>query len=51
VTVVISTPLVLVVFLGVATGIIGMALTGLWVIYRIVRGWLTLRDHRALPLP
>ncbi|HEY1725401.1 MAG TPA: hypothetical protein VGF89_08260 [Steroidobacteraceae bacterium] len=51
VTVVVSTPLVLVAFLGVATGILGIALTGLWVIYRIVRGWLTLRDHRAMPLP
>ncbi|HEY3730392.1 MAG TPA: hypothetical protein VGL28_03930 [Steroidobacteraceae bacterium] len=51
VTVVISTPLVLVAFLGVATGIIGVGLTGLWVIYRLVRGWLTLRDRRAMPLP
>ncbi|MGH8230889.1 MAG: DUF4870 family protein [Steroidobacteraceae bacterium] len=50
-TVVISTPLVLVALLGVATAVLGIGLTGLWVIYRIVRGWLTLRDHRAMPLP
>ena len=29
----------------------GMGLVGLWVIYRIVRGWLALRDGRAMPLP
>jgi uncharacterized membrane protein len=51
VTVVISTPLVLVALLGVATAVLGIGLTGLWVIYRIVRGWLTLRDRRAMPLP
>ena len=51
VTVLISMPLVLVVFLGVATAVIGTGLTGLWVIYRIARGWLTLRDRRAMPLP
>jgi uncharacterized membrane protein len=25
--------------------------TGLWVLYRVVRGWLCLTDRRALPLP
>jgi len=24
---------------------------GLWVLYRIVRGWITLADSRAMPLP
>ncbi len=33
--------------------IIGFPLLGLialWVIYRVVRGWLTLKDHRPLPI-
>jgi uncharacterized membrane protein len=29
----------------------GLGLVGLWVIYRIVRGWISLRDGRAMPLP
>ncbi len=27
-----------------------LGLIALWVIYRVVRGWLTLKDHRPLPL-
>ena len=49
--VLISTPLVLLAFLGVLTGVLGLSVVGLWVIYRIVRGWLTLRDRRPMPLP
>jgi len=49
--VLISTPLLLLAFLGVLTGLVGFGLVGLWVIYRIVRGWLTLRDQRPMPLP
>ena len=29
----------------------GLALVGLWVIYRVVRGWLALRDGVPMPLP
>ena len=29
-------------------GIIGV---GIWVLYRIIRGWLALQDRRPMPLP
>jgi uncharacterized membrane protein len=41
----------LVVLVGIATWIIGIALLGLWVIYRIARGWVALKDRRTLPMP
>jgi uncharacterized membrane protein len=37
--------------LGFLVGLLGLGLVGLWVIYRIVRGWLSLRDGSAMPLP
>ncbi len=46
----------LVAWLLIATlilAIIGLPLLGLlaiWVIYRVIRGWLTLKDRRALPI-
>ena len=43
----ISLPLMLV-LIGLATLPLGLALAGLWLIYRVVRGWLALRDHRAM---
>ena len=43
----ISLPLMLV-LIGFATLPLGLALIGLWLIYRVVRGWLALRDHRAM---
>jgi uncharacterized membrane protein len=27
---------------------IGIALVGLWILYRVVRGWLALKDGRAV---
>jgi uncharacterized membrane protein len=45
---VISTPLVLLLGLGVLTFMIAAAAVGLWVIYRVVRGWLALREAREL---
>jgi len=42
-----SLPLVLV-LIGLATLPLGMALLGIWVIYRIIRGWLALRDRRPV---
>jgi uncharacterized membrane protein len=51
VTLIIAMPLVLLAGLGFLLGLLGFGLVGLWVIYRIVRGWLTLRDGRAMPLP
>ena len=42
-----SLPLMLV-FIGFVTLWIGFVLLGIWVIYRIIRGWLALRDHRPV---
>jgi uncharacterized membrane protein len=47
---IIAMPLVLLAGLGFIVGLVGMGLVGLWVIYRIVRGWLSLRDGRAMPV-
>lgn len=45
----VSLPLMLI-LVGFMTFYVGYVLLGIWVIYRIVRGWLALRDHRPLPL-
>jgi len=42
-----SLPLMLV-LVGFATLAIGHVLLGIWVVYRIVRGWLALRDRRPV---
>jgi uncharacterized membrane protein len=47
---IIAMPLVLLAGLGFVVGLVGMGVVGLWVIYRIVRGWLSLRDGRAMPV-
>jgi len=47
---VVSAPLVLLVGLGVLTFFFAAMLVGIWVIYRVLRGWLALRDRRSLPL-
>jgi len=47
---IVSTPLLIVV-VGFVTEILALAIIGIWVIYRVVRGWLALRDARALPVP
>ena len=41
----------LVVLIGVVIAIVGFALIGAWIIYRVARGWLALRDGRPMPLP
>jgi uncharacterized membrane protein len=43
----VSLPLMLIV-VGFFTLWIGFVLLGIWVIYRIIRGWLALRDHRPV---
>lgn len=45
---VVSVPLALVV-IGIGTWVLGMFLLGIWAIYRIARGWLALREGRAMP--
>jgi uncharacterized membrane protein len=36
------------VLIGFITWPIGIALVGLWILYRVVRGWLALKDGRAV---
>jgi len=43
---VVSLPLVLALGLGIFTFFLAAAIVGAWVIYRVVRGWLALRDGR-----
>lgn len=45
----ISLPLTLV-LIGFGTWALGMALLGLWAVYRITRGWLRLNAHQAMPV-
>ena len=45
----VSAPLVLLLGLGIGTWIVGMAVLGLWAIYRIARGWLRLNAHQPVP--
>jgi uncharacterized membrane protein len=42
-----SLPLMLI-FVGFVTLWLGLSLLGLWVIYRVIRGWLALRDRRPV---
>ena len=43
---VVSLPLVFALGLGIFTFFLAAAVVGAWVIYRVVRGWLALRDAR-----
>jgi uncharacterized membrane protein len=38
------------VLVGIALWVIGMFMLGIWAIYRIARGWLALKEGRALPV-
>ena len=51
VTSIISAPLVLALGLGIVTWVIGFLAVGIWVTYRVVRGWLALRDGLPVPRP
>jgi uncharacterized membrane protein len=44
----ISVPLILLLGLGLVTWWLGYVVLGIWVIYRIARGWLSLRDQRTV---
>ena len=48
---IISAPLVLMLGLGIFTWAIGFLIIGLWVVYRVIRGWLALRDGVRVPRP
>ena len=45
----VSAPLVLLLGLGIATWFVGMAVLGLWAIYRISRGWMRLNSRQPMP--
>jgi uncharacterized membrane protein len=45
-----SAPLMLI-LVGFATFALGIALLGIWVIYRVARGWLALKDGQPMELP
>ena len=45
---VVSIPLALVI-IGFGTWVVGMAILGVWAVYRIGRGWLRLNAHQAMP--
>ena len=45
---VISTPLILLFGLGLLTMWLGISLVGLWILYRVLRGWLALKDGRPI---
>jgi uncharacterized membrane protein len=38
-------------FIGIPAALMVVVGTGLWVLYRVIRGWLALVDRRGMPLP
>jgi uncharacterized membrane protein len=49
-TLLIGAPLTLIV-IGVYIVVMGFAIVGFWVAYRVVRGWLSLRERRPMAQP
>jgi uncharacterized membrane protein len=45
----VSIPLTIIV-IGIGTWIVGMALLGIWAIYRIARGWIKLEGRQPMPV-
>lgn len=37
--------------IGIPAAILVVVFTGLWVLYRVIRGWLALLDRRVMPVP
>lgn len=37
--------------IGIPAAMLVIVITGIWVLYRVIRGWLALVDRRPLPLP
>jgi uncharacterized membrane protein len=48
VTSIVAVPL-LIVGIGFLIGLAGLGLVGIWVIYRVIRGWVTLREAKPIP--
>lgn len=49
VTSIVSMPL-LIVGIGFLLAMLGLGIVGIWVIYRVARGWISLREGRTMPL-
>lgn len=45
--VLLSLPLMIIV-IGFGTAIVGLMALGVWIAYRVIRGWIALRDHRPM---
>ena len=43
-----SLPLVLLLGLGILTWMLGAFVVGIWIVYRVARGWLRLKDGKAV---
>ncbi|MDO8314558.1 MAG: hypothetical protein Q7T00_04860 [Rugosibacter sp.] len=43
--------LLFVTLIGIPAAILAIIGTGVWVLYRVIRGWMALLDRRAMPLP
>jgi uncharacterized membrane protein len=46
---VVSGPLMLI-LVGFVTAAVGIFVIGLWIVYRVVRGWLALNERRPMPV-
>ena len=40
--------LVMLTIIGIPLAVLGLAALGIWIAYRVIRGWLSLRDHRPM---
>jgi uncharacterized membrane protein len=45
----VSSVILMIVLIGFLTLPVGIALAGLWIIYRVARGWLALKDGKPVP--
>ncbi len=43
--------LLAVTLIGIPAAILVIVVTGIWVLYRVIRGWLVLLDAKPMPLP
>jgi uncharacterized membrane protein len=43
--------LLAIIVVGLIAAYVMVVLVGLWVIYRIIRGWMALANRKAMPLP
>jgi uncharacterized membrane protein len=43
--------LLAVTLIGIPAAILVIVFTGIWVLYRVIRGWLVLLDAKPMPLP